>query len=83
MSIAEDVLLIAVGLVVFAVSRLVADNFKFPGQPTTWAKAAGMGDDYVSSLTRWVTCVLVGIVFIAAGIIDLAALYCSRPTSVT
>jgi hypothetical protein len=31
-----------------------------------------MGDDYVSALTRWAICVLVGIVFIAAGILDLA-----------
>jgi hypothetical protein len=53
-------------------SRLVADRFKLPGQTATWARAAGMADDYVSALTRWVTCVVVGLAFLAGGIIDLA-----------
>jgi hypothetical protein len=31
-----------------------------------------MADNYVSALTRWITCVVTGLVFVAAGVIDLA-----------
>jgi hypothetical protein len=32
---------------------------------------AGMADDYVSRLYRWVICVLVGLVFVAVGVHEL------------
>jgi hypothetical protein len=67
-----DITLVVVGVVLFAVSRWVADHFKFPGQTAMWAKAAGMADNYASALTRWIACALTGLVLIAAGVVDLA-----------
>jgi hypothetical protein len=69
----SDIVLIVVGVVLIGVSRLIADHFKFPGQTSTWAKTAGMADNYASALTRWIASVLTGLVFVVAGVIDLAS----------
>lgn len=71
MTIAGDVILIVVGLVLCLSSRVVADNFRIPGNRTTLVKMGGMADDYVSRLYRWIVCVVTGLFLLGAGAVDL------------
>jgi hypothetical protein len=73
MYLAGDIVLIVVGVVLIGGSRLIADNFRIPGNTSTFIKFAGLADDYVSRLYRWCTAVLTGAVFVAVGVADLVS----------
>jgi len=59
---------IVLGMLLIAGSRLIADGFAVPGDPSRATKLLGLGDDPGSRLLRWTTAVLTGVVFVAAGV---------------
>lgn len=70
-----DIVFIVAGLTVFFASRAIADGFsvladKDPNR-SEWVNWLGMRDDYASRLHRWAICVLLGVVFVAIGVVGL------------
>jgi hypothetical protein len=63
---------IVIGALSMALSRVFADAFKIPGDRSGFTRFLGMGDDYASSLLRWAIAMGVGLVFVVAGIAELA-----------
>jgi hypothetical protein len=73
MGVVGNILAVVLGATLVAVPWLPADYFKFRGQTGAWTKACGMADNDVSALTRWITFVVTGLVFVTAAIGDLAS----------
>jgi hypothetical protein len=73
--VAEDIVLLAVGIFLVGVSRWAADNLKVSGEHKGAAgsmlRMGGLYDNYASQLYRWVTFVLTGLVFIGIGVTGL------------
>ena len=73
MSLAIDIVLIVIGLVLIGASRMIADCFRIPGNTSAFVKFAGLGDNYNSRLYRWVTAVVTGAAFVVVAVADLVS----------
>jgi hypothetical protein len=66
-----DIGAIVAGVLLVAGSRVFADAFRIPDDTSLATKFMGLGDNYSSRLYRWTIAVLVGLMFIGAGLADL------------
>lgn len=66
---------LVVGVVLIALSRWIADNFKvrgeYGGATGAMLRFGGLYDNYASQLYRWCVCVLTGLVFIGVGVAEI------------